>query len=80
MTPQTRRRIVVALVAAAAPSAAIWPSCPRPIAVDVAAIGRGALDVSVSEEARTRVRDIYTVSGADRRHRRRARARWARSG
>lgn len=62
MTPQTRRRIVVALVAAAALAAAIWAFMPAPIAVDVAAIGRGALDVSVSEEARTRVRDIYTVS------------------
>ena len=62
MTPQTRRRIVVALVAAAALAAAIWAFMPAPIAVDVAAIERGALDVSVSEEARTRVRDIYTVS------------------
>ncbi len=62
MTPQMRRRGLVALVAAAACAAAVWAFLPQPVAADLAVLGRGALDVTVSEEGRTRVRDIYTVS------------------
>jgi HlyD family secretion protein len=35
---------------------------PRPVSVDLAIVGRGAMRVTIEEEARTRVRSVYTVS------------------
>ncbi len=62
MVSQWRRWIVVAAVLIAGSAVAFWALRPQPVAVDTAAIARGALEVTVSEEGRTRVRDIYTVS------------------
>lgn len=50
--------LVVVIVAALA----AFAFRPQPVPVDVAAVSRGPLMVTVDEEARTRVRDIYTVS------------------
>ncbi|MEO1038850.1 MAG: efflux RND transporter periplasmic adaptor subunit [Pseudomonadota bacterium] len=40
----------------------IWAAWPRPILVDLAVVERTDLTVSVRDEGRTRVREIYTVS------------------
>ena len=40
----------------------IWFAWPRPIAVDLAIVAKGPMEVTVDDEAKTRVRHIYTVS------------------
>lgn len=52
--------IVAGLVLAGA--AAWWAFRPQPVAVDLAAVERGTLEVTVADDARTRIRDVYTVS------------------
>jgi HlyD family secretion protein len=39
-----------------------WFAWPRPIPVDLADVARGPMEVNVDDEAKTRVRNIYTVS------------------
>ena len=39
-----------------------WVVAPQPVAVDSALIDRGAIQVTVDEEGKTRIKDIYTVS------------------
>ena len=39
-----------------------WFAWPRPIAVDLATVAKGPMEVTVDDEAKTRVRHIYTVS------------------
>jgi HlyD family secretion protein len=39
-----------------------WMAWPQPVAVDLAVVGQQAMEVTVDEEARTRVRHIYAVS------------------
>jgi HlyD family secretion protein len=41
---------------------AFWAFRPTPVPADFATVGRGPLEVTVEEEARTRVRDRYVVS------------------
>jgi len=40
----------------------MWFAWPRPIAVDLAVATKGPMEVTVDDEAKTRVRHIYTVS------------------
>ena len=40
----------------------LWFAWPRPIAVDIARVNSGPMEVTVDDEAKTRVRHIYTVS------------------
>jgi HlyD family secretion protein len=47
---------------AVAASAAAWFAWPRPIQADLATVVRGPIEVTVDEEAKTRVRHVYTVS------------------
>ena len=49
----------LALLALAGVTAFAWP---RPIPVDIAPVLQGSMVVAIEEEARTRVRHIYTVS------------------
>jgi HlyD family secretion protein len=49
---------IVALVVAGA----AWFAWPQPIPVDLATVERGPMAVTVDDEARTRVRHVYTVS------------------
>jgi HlyD family secretion protein len=59
----TRRNMlwtVTALIAAALLVA--WALIPSPLAVDVATVQRGPFEQAVSEQAKTRIRDHYTVS------------------
>ncbi|AFL54862.1 MULTISPECIES: efflux RND transporter periplasmic adaptor subunit [Sinorhizobium] len=46
----------------AAAAAAVWFAWPRPIPVDMAAAVRAPMAVTIDEEARTRVRHVYTVT------------------
>lgn len=62
MDPKWRRWALVAGAALAAAAAGFWALQPQPVPVDTAAIARGSLEVTISEEARTRLQDIYTVS------------------
>lgn len=39
-----------------------WAFAPRPLEVEVAQVGRGALETSIEEDGKTRVRDRYVVS------------------
>jgi HlyD family secretion protein len=40
----------------------VWSFWPQPVPVDVAAVTRGPLQVTVEDQGRTRVRDAYVVS------------------
>jgi HlyD family secretion protein len=42
--------------------AAAWFAWPKPVAVDIASVSKGPMEVSIDEEAKTRVRHVYTVS------------------
>ena len=57
--PWTASGIVLALALA---GLAVRGFMPRPIAVDPAPITRGPLEVTISEEARTRLKDRYVLS------------------
>ncbi|TIR45225.1 MAG: secretion protein HlyD, partial [Mesorhizobium sp.] len=41
-------------------AAAIWFAWPRPIAVDLATVTEGPMEVTIDDEAKTRVRHVYT--------------------
>ena len=43
-------------------SALVWTLWPKPVWVDVAEIRKGPLIVTVDEEGKTRIKDVYTVS------------------
>lgn len=51
--------VTAAIAVAAALGWALWP---RPVSVEIAEIARGPLRVTVDEEGKTRVRDVYTLS------------------
>ena len=59
-----RRAILLVIVVLAIGAAAYWAFRPRPVAVDLATIERGTLEVTVSEEGTTRIRDVYVVSAS----------------
>lgn len=55
-----RSALALALIAAAVGfTIAMWP---KPVQVDLAAIGRGPLEVTIDEEGKTQIRDVYVVS------------------
>ena len=41
---------------------ALWFASPRPIAVDIATVTKGPMEVTIDDEAKARVRHIYIVS------------------
>jgi len=51
-----------AVVAAAVLIGVTWFAWPRPILVDLATMSSGPIEVTIDNEAKTRVRHIYTVS------------------
>ncbi len=55
-------RIAAALVVALVVAGLGWLAWPRPIAVDLATVTKAPMEVTVDDEAKTRVRHIYTVS------------------
>ena len=40
----------------------VWLAWPQPALVDLAVVSRGAMEVTVNDDAKTHVRHIYTVS------------------
>jgi HlyD family secretion protein len=56
------KRPVSLLVLGLIIAGSIWFAWPQPISVDLAAVMRGPMEVTVDDEAKTRVRHIYTVS------------------
>jgi HlyD family secretion protein len=55
-------RIIGILVVALILAGAAWALWPRPVAVEVAVIGRGTLSVTVEEEGISRIREVYRVT------------------
>ncbi len=62
LTARQKRLALAAVIAVLVAAFFIWALRPRPVFVDIAAVTRGALTVQVTEEARTRVREVYTLS------------------
>lgn len=58
----TRRRWGVALAGTCVVAVAAWALVPDPIAVDVAQVTRGPLEVSIAEDGITRIRERYEVA------------------
>src|SRR6266536_5340411 len=56
------KRMAGVLVLAAAVGGAAWMLRPRPVAVDLATVMNAAMEVTVDDEAKTRMRHVYTVS------------------
>lgn len=60
-----RRRVtqvIAALVALLALAALVYAFLPQPVSVDIAAVSRGPLEVTISGEGKTRVKEVYVVS------------------
>lgn len=56
------KRALLALLVLGLAGAIIWAYRPRPVAVDVEEVTRGALEVTVTEPGKTRVKDRYVIS------------------
>lgn len=59
---QRRTQLAAALAGAAALAALAWAFAPRPLPVEVAAAATGRYEQAIVEDARTRLRDRYTVA------------------
>ncbi len=55
------KRIGLAAAALAVVGATVWALSPKPVAVDLAEIDTGPLEVTIEEEGVTRIRDVYQV-------------------
>jgi HlyD family secretion protein len=56
------RRSVTVLIGSGILALITWALWPQPVPVDMAAIKRGPLEVTVEDEGITRIHDVYTVS------------------
>ena len=56
------KRAAAALAGALVIAGVLWFAWPRPIAVDIAAVAKGPMEVTIDDEGKTRVRHVYTVS------------------
>ncbi|MEJ2418766.1 MAG: hypothetical protein P8Y45_17905, partial [Exilibacterium sp.] len=59
---KTKRMVIWGAVGTLLVLGLVYSFWPRPIAVDLARVERGELRVSVEEEGKTRVRDVYILS------------------
>lgn len=62
MVPARRRILTWSVLGALVVSGLVWSFWPEPVPVDVAWVTRGPMQVNVSDEGRTRVREVYRVS------------------
>ena len=62
MRAKWMKRILGTVVLGLVIAGLIWFAWPQPIPVDLATVSRGPMEVTVDDEGKTRVRDIYTVS------------------
>ena len=56
------KRITAAAALGVLALVALWFARPQPIAVDLATVMKGPMEVTIDDEARTRVQHVYTVS------------------
>ena len=56
------KRAAAAIVGALVVAGVLWFAWPRPIAVDIAAVTKGPMEVTIDDEGKTRVRHVYIVS------------------
>lgn len=56
------RRLITLAVLLAAAAALAWSFWPRPVAVETAVVARRDLTVTVEEEGKARIREVFTVS------------------
>jgi HlyD family secretion protein len=56
------RRAALLVFAALVVAAVAYAVLPKPVAVDLATVDRGVIEVTVDEEGVARIRDVYTVS------------------
>lgn len=57
-----RRFLAAALLASVVGLALLYAFWPRPVPVDLAEVRRGAIQVTIADQGRTRIKDIYVVS------------------
>ncbi len=57
-----RNRIALAIAALALAALVAWALRPRPVTVETAPVARGAFELTVSDDGKTRVRERYVVS------------------
>lgn len=57
-----RKTLLIVAGLALAGTAAWWVFRPQPVPVDLATVERGTLEVTVSDDGRTRIIDVYSVS------------------
>jgi HlyD family secretion protein len=62
MKAQTRRRVLIITVCTIVALALVYGFLPKPVSVDLVAVKRGPLRVTVEEEGRTRVKDRFILS------------------
>ena len=56
------KRTAWAIVVATGLAGLVWFAWPQPVLVDLAAVARGPMEVTVDDDGKTNVRHIYTVS------------------
>src|SRR5579863_4321578 len=56
------KRAVWMIVSGLVLAGLVWFAWPRPIPVDLAAVSRGPMEVTVDDDGKTEVRHVYTVS------------------
>lgn len=59
---RNKSRLGLIALGAVAIAGVVWLARPSPIAVDLALAARSAMEVTVDDEAKTRIRHVYTVS------------------
>ncbi len=62
MTPVKRSLLIWFMLGALVVSGMVWSFWPESVQVDMATVTRGPMQVNVSDEGRTRVREVYQVS------------------
>lgn len=62
MSRQLIRRLIMGGIGLLAVAFLIYAFMPSPVAVDIGKVTRGPLQVTIEEEAKTRVHDVYVVS------------------
>ena len=55
-------RGIAALLGVLVIAGVLWFAWPRPVAVDIATVTKGPMQVTIDDEGKTRVRHVYTVS------------------
>ena len=58
----TTKRELTALAVLAIVAAFVWAMWPKPVGVDLAEVSQGTVLVTVDEEGKTRIKDVYAVS------------------